>query len=165
MWLVFKIKKKRLNQFREDLEKKIDKNFLIYSPKILIKKKLKTQEKNQELQLLDDYIFCYHSNFSDQKFLTKIKYCRGLKYFLTGYKLGQSEIKKFIDLCKSFENKDGFLNYDFFKIDLNKNYKILSGPFVGQIVKILNYQKNKIDLVLGNIKASINRENLLFKPV
>ena len=110
------------------------------------------------MQLLDDYIFCYHSNFSDQKFLTKIKYCRGLKYFLTGYKLGQSEIKKFIDLCKSFENKDGFLNYDFFKIDLNKNYKILTGPFIGQIVKILNYQKNKIDLVLGNIKASINRE-------
>ena len=49
MWLVFKIKKKRLNQFREDLEKKIDKNFLIYSPKILIKKKLKKQEKKSRI--------------------------------------------------------------------------------------------------------------------
>ena len=47
MWLVFKIKKKRLNQFREDLEKKIDKNFLIYSPKILIKKIKNTREKSR----------------------------------------------------------------------------------------------------------------------
>ena len=63
------------------------------------------------------------------------------------------------------ENGDGFLSYDFFQIDINKKYKILSGPFMGQIVEILGKQKKKIDLTLGNIKTSINKNSFLFKTV
>jgi hypothetical protein len=48
---------------------------------------------------------------------------------------------------------------------LNKKYEVLSGPLFGQVVEILNYQKNKIDLALGNVKASIKKDNLLFKPI
>ena len=77
----------------------------------------------------------------------------------------QPEISRFIEICKKFENENGFLTTDFFNLQINKNYKILSGPFLGQVVKILDKQKKKINLILGNIKTSINIKKVLFKPV
>lgn len=165
MWIVFKIKKNELFSFSRDLEKKVGKDLIIYSPKILTKKKIKNKTKNIEIKLLGDYVFCFHSKFSDINIFNTIKYCKGLKYFLSGYIFAQNEIQKFINLCKKFENRNGFLKYDFFKLEINKKYEIISGPLFGQIVKILNHQKNKIDLVLGNVKVSIKKDNLLFKPV
>ena len=165
MRILSKIKKNELLSFSKDLEKKVGKGLIIYTPKILTKKIIKNKTKNIEIKVLGDYVFCFHNKFSDINIFNKIKYCKGLKHLLIGYSFAQNEIQKFINLCKKFENNSGFLKYDFFKLELNKKYEVLSGPLFGQVVEILNYQKNKIDLALGNVKASIKKDNLLFKPI
>ena len=107
---------------------------------------------------------CHHKNLK-KDVLNLVKYCRGLKYLLSDCINSQKEINAFIENCKKFENKDGFLSYKFFSAEVNKNYEIISGPFLGQVAKILNDQKNKVNLLLGNIKASIDKKSFLFKPV
>ena len=41
----------------------------------------------------------------------------------------QEEIKRFIDECKSLENKDGHITQAIYKIEVDKLYKFTSGPF------------------------------------
>ena len=165
MWVVFKINKNKSSLFFQDLEKKIGKDFNVYSPKILIDHFLGNKIKKKKFLLLGDYIFCFHKKFEEKNFYSFIKYCRGLKLMIPGCIYVQPEINRFIEICKKFENENGFLTTDFFNLQINKNYKILSGPFLGQVVKILDKQKKKINLILGNIKTSINIKKVLFKPV
>ena len=166
MWVIAKIDKKKKVLFYQDLKDKFGEEFIMYSPKILINKFFGNKiNKKVVIDLLGDYTFCFHKKFEDDSLFNTAKYCRGLKYFLNGCRLTQKNIKNFIEVCKKSENGDGFLSYDFFQIDINKKYKILSGPFMGQIVEILGKQKNKIDLTLGNIKTSINKNSFLFKTV
>ena len=54
----------------------------------------------------------------------------------------------------------GFLN-----IILNKNYKFNSGPFSEKIFKIIGLQRNKIDILLGNLKTTINKKEFSFSPL
>ena len=165
MWLIAKINKKEKKLLHQDLKKKLGENIDVYAPKILIEKFIKNNfNKKIEIDLLGDYIFYFHKSFKNKNALNSIKYCRGLKYFLSGFETTQKDINNFINFCKKSENKKGFLSYNFFQLNINKNYKILSGPFIGQIVKILSMQKNKIDFMLGNIKTSVYKERTLFKP-
>ena len=60
MWLVFKYDKKRFSLLMQDLRNKLGKEFKIYNPKICIKKKLKNKLVKKELNILGDYIFCFH---------------------------------------------------------------------------------------------------------
>ena len=60
MWVIAKVKKKNLEIFKKELEKKLKSEVTFYFPKVLIKKKtfngnIKTIIKN----LLGNYIFCY----------------------------------------------------------------------------------------------------------
>ena len=52
-----------------------------------------------------------------------------------------------------------------FKHEINKIYKFASGPFTQKIFKIINLNKEKIDVLIGNLKTRINRKEFLFKPV
>ncbi len=166
MWLIAKINKKEKKLLHQDLKKKLGENFSFYSPKILIEKFFKNKiKKSFELDLLGDYVFYFHKNFNDKNLINSLKYCRGLKYLLEGYESSQKDISDFINYCKKSETKKGFLSNDFFELIVNKKYKILSGPLIGQIVKILSTQKNKIEIILGNIKTSVNKDKISFKPV
>lgn len=165
MWVVFKINKNKTSLFFQDLEKKIGKDFKIYTPKILVDHFFRNKIQKKKFLLLGDYVFCYHKKFEDKNFFSLVRYCRGLKSLIPDSIYAQKEISKFIEMCKKFENQNGFLTSDFFNLQINRNYKILSGPFLGQVVKILDKQKKKIDLILGNIKTSININKVLFKPV
>ena len=70
---------------------------------------------------------------------------KGLKYFLYGYLESQNEIIDFIKKCKNAENKNGFLTKDFYDLEINKTYKLNSGPFANKILKLIEIQKkNKI---------------------
>ena len=40
---------------------------------------------------------------------------------------------------------------------INSNYKFVTGPFTEKIFKIINLQKNKIDILLNSNVTSINR--------
>ena len=39
------------------------------------------------------------------------------------------------------------------------------GPFTEKIFQIINLQKNKIRILMGNIKTTINNKDFLFSPI
>jgi hypothetical protein len=77
----------------------------------------------------------------------------------------QEEIKRFVKKCQDSEDEKGYVTESFYKIYINSNYKFLSGPFADSIFKIINLQKNKMDILLGDIKTTINRNRFSFTPL
>lgn len=165
MWAIIKFDKKNINLLKNDLNEKIGKGVQFYIPKIGIKKIKSHKLMIKEINLLGDYMFCFHENLSNDRFLNSIKFCRGMKSILNGHKLFQSEIIRFISKCKKAENEDGYLRFNFCQIDLKKSYKFISGPFIDKIFRIIEVQQRKIDILIGNIKTSIKKENYLIKPI
>ena len=86
-----------------------------------------------------------------------IKYLIGIKYILDGYFESQREICKFIESFKKLENNEGFISKNFYSINLEKEYRFLSGPFVNKIFKIIELQKNKIKILIDKLKIDIKR--------
>ena len=165
MWKVLKFDQKSLGLLNEDLKKKLGQDFKIYIPKLRIQKFKNNRLINKEINLLGDYLFCFHSSFEYESTLNSLRFVRGLKYFLEGLSGSQKDIEKFINKCKETEGNEGFLTRDFFDLDLNKKYKFSSGPFSEKIFKIINLQRGKIRVLMGNIKTTIKRKDFLFTPV
>ena len=88
-----------------------------------------------------------------------------MKYFLSGFKEFQVDLKNFINKCKELENEKGFITGNLFEINEHSNYKFYSGPFVEKIFKILNFNNNNLNILIGNIKTRINKKDFLFKPI
>ena len=85
---------------------------------------------------------------------------------MAGYRENQDEIIKFIEFCKSFENKDGYIMPAFFKTMIAKKAKFISGPFTNMIFEILERQKNKLKILMGNIVTTISdKKNYLYYPI
>lgn len=164
MWTILKFNKKDINLLFDDLKKKIGKDVIIYKPKIIVESFRKNKLVKKEIYLLGDYLLCYHEKFN-QLDLRCFAFLRGLKYFLNGSGVAQKEIKAFVDMCKNSENNKGFITTNFFELIKNQEYKFKTGPFAQKIFKIVNFQKNKIDIILGNIKTSINKKKFLFNPI
>ena len=165
MWTIIKFDRKNIGILKEDFKKKLGKDVTIYSPKLLIQKYKKNKPFNKEFNLLGDYLFCFHRDFKNPETLNLLKFTRGLKYFLGGFNESQDEIEKFIKKCKESENAKGYLTQNFFDICKNSNYKFTSGPFSERIFKIINLQKNKINILLGNIRTTIKNEEFSFTPL
>ena len=119
----------------------------------------------KEFDLLGDYLFCYHNGFVKKRLLEQLKFTRGVKYFLNGFISSQNEIKKFIEKCKNIENEKGYIKHSFYDLEIDKYYKFSSGPFTDKIFKIIELQKNKIDILMGNIKTKIKKKEFLFTPL
>ena len=165
MWTILKFEKKKIDFLKKDFNEKLGKDFILYQPKILIKKYQKNKLTCSEINLLGDYLFCYHKNFINPKTLSILKYCRGLKYFLEGFFSSQNDIQKFISTCKEYEDSKGFIAQNIFNIFENRKYKFLDGPFSNQIFKIINLQKSKINVLIGNLKIKIKKKDYLFYPI
>ena len=165
MWAILKFEKNNLSLLKDDLNKKLGQNTKIYIPKIRIQKFQNNKLKSKEINLLGDYMFCFHTNLKEKKIVNSLKYTRGLKYFLDGFNQSQKEIEKFIEKCKVSENQDGFLSKEFFELELNKKYKFSSGPFSDKIFQIINLQRNRIKVLIGNMKTTIKRKEFLFTPI
>tara|TARA_B100001057_G_scaffold34033_1_gene30873 strand:- start:1310 stop:1807 length:498 start_codon:yes stop_codon:yes gene_type:complete len=165
MWTVIKFDKKNLNLLLSDLKRKSGKELIIYRPKILIQRFSKNKLTFKEHYLLGDYLFFYHPDFKDKSATEKYKFSRGLKYFLNGFNEFQLDIKKFIDKCKKLENEKGYVSETLFDLSLNSSYKFNSGPFVNKIFKIIDFEKNKIKILAGNLKTTISKREYLFSPV
>ena len=116
MWTIIKFDKKKLSLLKRDLQEKLGSDFKIYYPKLTFRKYKNNKMIKKDFDILGDYLFCFHKNFSDSRALSKLKFTKGLKYFLTGFINSQEEIKKFINKCKESEDKDGYLSQDFFEI-------------------------------------------------
>ena len=165
MWTVLKFDKKNLYLLKQDLYKKLGKDTKIYIPKLRVQKYKNNKLINKEYNLLGDYLFCYHKSLGYKNIIDSLRYTRGLKYFLEGFKESQKEIELFISKCKNSENKDGFLSRNFFDLDVSKKYKFSSGPFADKIFKIIKLQKSRIKILMGNLKTTIKEEEFLFTPI
>ena len=77
----------------------------------------------------------------------------------------QKDIKEFIEKCKKMENPKGYISHSLFEVNLNSKYKFFTGPFTEKIFKIINFKKNKIDILIGNLKTTINKKEYIFKPI
>jgi len=165
MWVVAKIKKKEINVFKSELKNKLDKNLIFYDPKMQIENIVKNKIRIHNKTLLENYIFCYHTNFKDKKFINQLQFVKGLTFFLDGYELNQRQISNFIKYCKSFENCNGFIKSSFFKSLLSTRAKFISGPFTNMFFDILEKQKNKLKIVIKNIVTIVpDNKNYLYHP-
>jgi len=164
MWTVIKLDQKKINLFKEDLKKRVGNDFKLYLPKLKVDKFNKKKIFKKELNLLGDYALCFLPNLNNCATVSKLKYLRGLKYFLNGFTSCQKEITEFINRCKKIENKDGYISSNLFETEINKYYKFMSGPFNENIFKIIELQKNKINILMGNVKATINKREFLYNP-
>ena len=117
---------------------------------------------NKSVPLLGDYIFCYHQNFKNTKMIEKLKFLKGLKSFINGCHLYQRDIELFIKRCKSFENNKGLTNQSFFDLNINKFYKFESGILKNKIFELLEFQKNKIKILINGLKIQTNNNHLIF---
>ena len=165
MWTIIKFDKKNLSLLKYDLKKKLGNDTKIYIPKLKIQKYKNNKLVNKEVNLLGDYLFCFHEDLKLNNSLNNLKFSRGLKYFLEGFKESQKDIELFISKCKNSENKDGFLSRNFFDLDVSKKYKFSSGPFADKIFKIIKLQKSRIKILMGNLKTTIKEEEFLFTPI
>jgi hypothetical protein len=164
MWTVLKFNKKKINLLYQDLELKLGKDIKIYRPKVIFERFKNNKLIKKEADLLGDYLFCYHEKLTSFN-LSHLSFLRGLKYLLTTCSNSQLEINNFINLCKKAENKDGYISENFFELVCNQEYKFSSGPFAEKIFKIVNLQKNRINIVMGNIKTSITKGKYLFSTI
>ncbi len=165
MWAILKFDRKNFHILKGDLKKKIGEDCIFYRPKMLIKKFRNNRIIHKEVDILGDYIFCFHSNFQKRTTINQLKFTRGLKYFLDGFVEFQSNIKEFIEKCKKLENERGFISESLFELKINSEYKFGSGPFADNIFKIINFNKNTINILIGNIKTTINKKEFLFNPL
>ena len=165
MWAVIKFDRKNFYLLKKDFFKKIGKEFIIYRPKILVQKYKNNKLVNKEVDVLGDYLFCFHKNFCKKSIINQLKFSRGLKYFLDGFTELQEDVQNFVEKCKNLEDDKGYISEGLFEININSNYKFSSGPFAEKIFKIIDLQKNKIDILMGNLKTTINKEEFLFTSV
>jgi len=164
-WTVIKFDKKKINQLKSEIIKKVGKGLEFYAPKIVIKSSKQDKIVLKEELLLEDYLFVKHESFSKSAALNSIKYCRGLKLILSQYFIAQNEIKNFINKCKSHEDNSGSIKSTFFEDILNKDFLFLSGPFYKMIFKIIEKKKNSLKISLNNLNLKIKNKNLIFKLV
>ena len=166
MWVVAKIKNRELEIFKDNLIKKFGKETKFYYPKIECHRYLKNKLKKFEKLILGNYIFCYHERFCKLSSINEIRFLKGLEYFLNGHYQSQNEIIKFIKHCKAFENTEGYLSPTFFKTLMMKKAQFISGPFTNMIFEILEIQKNKLKILVGNIVTTISdKKNCLYCPI
>jgi len=151
MWVVLKYNKNELNFLKQDFKKALGELPIIFQPKIkyqkLIKHKLTFLEKN----ILDDYLICYHEKFKKIKILEILRNLRGLKYFLKDSCNNQKEIISFVNCCKKNQDEDGYIKQSFFELTNIKKGIFLSGPFTNMIFTVIENQKDKLKVLMGNI--------------
>ena len=83
-------------------------------------------------------------------------------FFWRAFKQYQGDIDEFIKKCKNYENEEGYISKTFFELNINSYYKFSSGPFTDKIFKIIEIQKNKINILLGKVKTTMNKDRFLF---
>lgn len=165
MWFVIKFDRKKVNFLKEQLKKNFGPNHKIYCPKILVQYFRKNKLIKKELNLLGDYLFYYNKNFSKDFVLNKIKYTRGVKYLLKGFDDSQKEINEFVKKCQNLENFDGYISQNIFEAKVNQFYKFSSGPFTQKIFQLIDLQKNKLKILMGNIITTIDKRNYLISSL
>tara|TARA_B100001996_G_scaffold315703_1_gene258602 strand:+ start:9547 stop:10047 length:501 start_codon:yes stop_codon:yes gene_type:complete len=166
MWVVFKYKNHQYEFLKKNFKKEINNDVKFYNPKVKYSKNIKNKYHSKEKYILENYAFCYLEKFSNTGYLNKFKNIKGLSYFLTGCIHQQEEISKFVNLCIDHEKEDGTLSSSFFSNFESTKAKFLSGPFADVVFQIIERQKNKLKILLGNIETIVEKKsNILYLPL
>ena len=165
MWAVLKIDRKNIAFLKREFFNKLGNEVKFYIPKLKLKKFLNKKIYIKESFLLEDYLLCFHKDFSKSSVLASLKYCKGLKYFLTDFLNSQNDIEQFISKCKENEDENGFIKSTFFDFKKNIKYQFISGPFTNMIFNIIQENKLSIKAIIGNYTATVSKDQNLFRPV
>ena len=165
MWTVIKYDRKKFALLQGDLKKKFGNDYKIYCPKILVHKFKNNKLVKKELHLLGDYLFCFNKNFLNQNHLNEIKYLKGVKCLLNGFIKSQNEITNFVKKCKEIEDVNGYITQKIFEAKINHFYKFSSGPFTEKIFKIIDIQKNKFKILMGNLTTIVDKRDYLLSSL
>ena len=166
MWVVVKYKPNEFSLLKKKFTEILGGSPEFFVPKIKFQKIIHNKIKTFEKSILEGYLLCHHIKFKDSKILHKLKFTRGLSYFLDGYKKSQNEIFDFVNHCKKYENKDGYLSQGFFDDSALMRAKFISGPFTNMVFDIISRQKNKLTILIGNLKTTIcDNSNYLYRSV
>jgi hypothetical protein len=165
MWVVLRYEKKKLQILIQELKRKFNTNLTIYNPKFKIKLKKKNKYIINKPSLLGDYLFCYNNNFCNSEPIEALKFTKGVKNLINGYISSQNEIKEFISKCRKSENKDGYLTNKIFNLYKNSKFKFSSGSFTNFMFKIVNLQKNKMNILIGNLNVTTKKDKFIFEKI
>ena len=166
MWIVFKYNRREFSLLKQDFRKILGDLPLIFRPKFKYQKLIKNKLQFLEKDILDDYLICYHEKFQSTNMLTFLKNLRGLKYFLVDSKINQREIISFIDYCKKNQDVDGYIKQTFFEFSNMKKGMFLSGPFTNMIFGVIEKQKDKLKVLIGNVTTTITKNsNYLYRSI
>ena len=120
----------------------------------------------KEIHLMGNYIFIYNKEFSDKNFINSLQTTRGLDYFLSKSELNQTQVTNFINLCKNFEDQDGYLKPNFFKPLINFKGKFLTGPFVNQVFQVIEKKENFLKIILNDLELKLtDKAKYLYQPI
>ena len=166
MWIVLKYRKSEFSFLRQDFGKVLGDLPLIFRPKFKYQKLVRNKLHFLEKDVLDDYLICYHEKFQNSKIMAILKNLRGLKYLLANPKTNQKEIVNFINYCKKNQDENGYIKQSFFEFSNISKGKFLSGPFTNMIFSVIESQKNRLKILIGNTTIAITKNlNYLYRPV
>jgi len=165
MWTVIKYDKKKIHSLFLEIKNKFGKESQIYCPKIQLERFKNNKLIRKEFNLLGDYLFCFDKSFSSQSLIKRLNYIKGVKYYLNGFIESQTEIVKFIEHLKSKENSAGVINQSICETKVGDLYKFISGPFTEKIFKIVEIQKNRIQILMGDFKTTIKKSEYSLTPL
>ena len=148
-WVVAKIKRNQESIFKKSLEDKFSNSFELFYPKVL------SGRASKYVNLLGEYVFL---NIKNNFKISKEKYIKGLKYFLSHYEFEQGNIELFIKKCKE-NSKNNIIDLSFFnKLKFNK-IQFKYGPFKNFLFNII-WKNKKIFAINKNISIKITEENI-----
>ena len=162
MWIVLKYKKSEFNFLKQGFKRALGNMPLIFRPKIKYQQLIRNKFQFLENDILGDYLICYHEKFKKIKTLSILQNLKGLKYFLKDSRNNQKEIINFIDYCKSNQGVDGYLKQSFFEFSNMTKGIFLNGLFANTIFSVIEKQKYKLKVLIGNMKATITKESNYF---
>ena len=166
MWIVIKYKTKEINNLKADLKSRTGAGLIYFQPKFMTQKLKKNKMYPSTNFILGDYIICFHENFKNFKNLYLIKNCKGIKYVLENSINAQKDILNFINSCKQYEEKNGFISPGFFKFINEKKGQFISGPFTNMFFKVIDEKKKKLQVLIGDFKTTIKKNsNNSYLPV
>ena len=146
MWIVAKYKLNEYESFCKNLAE-TNPEIETYRPSYLNNKKI--------FPLLGTYCFVYDQSFSNITALIRLKYTKGLNYFLHGCQSHQKSLEEFISFLQSKENKQGLLDRSFFYDYLTKQGTFISGPLKNMVFDILDQNKKTLTVSIEGSARSI----------
>ena len=165
MWTVLKFDKKNFEILKQTFSHTLGDGFKFYRPKILLQKYNKNRLISKEIDLLGDYLICFHIKFSDKNILQILKSKKGVKYFLNNFQTSQKEISDFVTNCRKFENDKGYIIKNLVQTEINAFYKFLTGPFTNKIFKLVSLENKKLNILLENLNISIDKRDIFFSRI